>query len=125
MRDTAVMGVARDRQEAWQLVGETVTELAWVWGPLQLLAWLAGPACLPAWQLLLTSLGGDQNAHQVYVLGSVAVLLTVYWVPALLYTVSDLCRPALLWRYKVQAGTKQGDCSVSDIVLGCSRSRSS
>ena len=36
-----------------------------------------------------------------YVLGSVMVLLVVYWVPAMLYTVVDLFRPACLYKYKV------------------------
>ena len=36
-----------------------------------------------------------------YVVGSVMVLLLVYWVPATLYTVVDLFRPACLYKYKV------------------------
>ena len=36
-----------------------------------------------------------------YVVGSVVVLLLVYWVPASLYTILDLIRPAWLYKYKV------------------------
>ena len=36
-----------------------------------------------------------------YVVGSVMVLLLVYWVPATLYTLVDLFRPACLYKYKV------------------------
>ena len=36
-----------------------------------------------------------------YVVGSVVVLLLVYWVPATLYTILDLFRPACLYKYKV------------------------
>ena len=36
-----------------------------------------------------------------YVVGSVVVLLLVYWVPATLYTIVDLFRPACLYKYKV------------------------
>ena len=36
-----------------------------------------------------------------YVVGSVVVLLLVYWVPATLYTIVDLLRPAFLYKYKV------------------------
>ena len=34
-------------------------------------------------------------------LGSVLVLVTVYWVPALLYTTVDLFMPSVLYKYKV------------------------
>ena len=36
-----------------------------------------------------------------YVVGSVLVLLLVYWLPATLYTILDLFRPASLYKYKV------------------------
>ena len=36
-----------------------------------------------------------------YVVGSIMVLLLVYWVPATLYTLVDLFRPACLYKYKV------------------------
>ena len=36
-----------------------------------------------------------------YVVGSVMVLLLVYWVPATLYTLVDIFRPAWLYKYKV------------------------
>ena len=36
-----------------------------------------------------------------YVVGSVVVLLLVYWVPASIYTILDLIRPACLYKYKV------------------------
>ena len=36
-----------------------------------------------------------------YVVGSVVVLLLVYWAPATLYTIVDLFRPACLYKYKV------------------------
>ena len=36
-----------------------------------------------------------------YVVGSVAVLLLVYWLPASIYTILDLIRPACLYKYKV------------------------
>ena len=36
-----------------------------------------------------------------YVVGSVMVLLLVYWLPATLYTLVDIFRPAWLYKYKV------------------------
>ena len=33
--------------------------------------------------------------------GSVLVLVTVYWVPAFFYTMVDLFRPSMLYKYKV------------------------
>ena len=35
--------------------------------------------------------------------GSVLVLVTVYWVPAFFYTMVDLFRPSMLYKYKVAA----------------------
>jgi hypothetical protein len=54
-----------------------------------------------------------RDPHTVYVVGAwcsaspavqgggVAVLLAVYWGPALLYTMADTLRPSWLYRYKV------------------------
>ena len=50
----------------------------------------------------------NQVLHQLhrfpisYVFGSVLVLLLVYWVPATLYTIVDLFKPAWLYKYKVK-----------------------
>ena len=38
----------------------------------------------------------------VYVVGNVLVLLMVYWVPAIIYTLVDIFRPQFLYQYKVQ-----------------------
>ena len=42
-------------------------------------------------------------------LGSVLVLLLVYWVPATLYTIADVLRPAWLYKYKVGANSVRED----------------
>ena len=44
----------------------------------------------------------DGDAHLMYVVGNLLVLLVVYWVPATLYTLADVFRPKLIYQYKVQ-----------------------
>jgi len=68
------------------------------------------------WEALWCHLVADKDPHTVYVLGSVAVLLLVYWVPASLYTIIDLIRPAWLYKYKVQPPQSQHSLSASALL---------
>jgi len=63
------------------------------------------------WAALWCQLMADKDPHTVYVVGSVVVLLLVYWVPATLYTIIDLFRPACLYKYKVQPPHSQHSLS--------------
>lgn len=73
---------------------------------LQLLGHLIIPGgWLTVWLWTVGQL--EEEAHQVFVLGNLVVLLVVYWVPAGLYTLVDLTRPRLLYQYKVQPERSQ------------------
>ena len=58
----------------------------------------------------------DEDAHMMYVLGNLVVLLVVYWVPALLYTAVDVMRPRLLYQYKVQPERAQACLTVGSLT---------
>jgi len=68
------------------------------------------------WPALWCQLVADKDPHTVYVVGSVVVLLLVYWVPATLYTIVDLFRPACLYKYKVQPPHSQHSLSSSTLL---------
>ena len=44
----------------------------------------------------------EEDAHMMYVVGNLVVLLLVYWIPVSLYTLLDVFRPPALYQYKVQ-----------------------
>ena len=58
----------------------------------------------------------DEDAHKMYVLGNLLVLLLVYWVPASLYTVVDIVRPQVLYQYKVQPERSQAVLTVETLT---------
>jgi len=68
------------------------------------------------WADIWCQLLADKDPHTVYVVGSIMVLLLVYWVPATLYTLVDLFRPACLYKYKVQAPDSQFPLSTSALL---------
>ena len=43
----------------------------------------------------------DGNAHLMYVVGNLMVLLVVYWVPVTFYTLADVFKPKFIYQYKV------------------------
>ena len=44
----------------------------------------------------------DGDAHLMYVVGNLMVLLVVYWVPVTFYTLADVFKPKFIYQYKVQ-----------------------
>ena len=68
---------------------------------------------LTAWMWTVRLL--EEDAHLMYVVGNLVVLLVVYWVPAALYTLVDLTRPRLLYQYKVQPEGSQVELTVNNL----------
>ena len=86
---------------------EILTDLVTILGLLTL-ARLAGYLLHPAgWLAVWLWVVEGRDAHMVYVVGNVLVLLMVYGVPAIIYTLVDIFRPQLLYQYKVQRETAQ------------------
>ena len=52
------------------------------------------------WMWMVSLANGD--AHMMYVIGNLLVLLIVYWVPASIYTIIDILQPSIVYQYKVQ-----------------------
>ena len=84
------------------------------------LASLTGYLIHPAgWLAVWVRLVDGLDAHMVYVVGNVLVLLMVYWVPAIIYTLVDIFRPQFLYQYKVQreeAQTEQNMVVIAKVV---------
>ena len=57
----------------------------------------------------------EEDAHMMYVLGNLVVLLIVYWVPASLYTLVDVTKPAVFYQYKVQPERCQVSLTVKNL----------
>ena len=85
---------------------EIFTDLSSMFGILYLIklaGWILCPGgWLALWISLIKFVEPIVSPHQVYVFGNVIVLLAVYWIPATLYTIVDIFRPAKLYQYKVQ-----------------------
>ena len=64
------------------------------------------------WLAVWVRLVNGQDAHMVYVVGNVLVLLMVYWVPAIIYTLVDIFRPQFLYQYKVQREEAQTEVNM-------------
>lgn len=58
----------------------------------------------------------EEDAHKMYVLGNLLVLLLVYWVPACLYTVVDVVRPQVFYQYKVQPERSQATLTLQTLT---------
>ena len=81
---------------------------------LQCLGYILLPGgWMTAWLMVVRLVGED--AHQMYVVGNLVVLLVVYWVPAALYTLVDITRPRLLYQYKVQPERSQVALTVKNL----------
>ena len=94
---------------------EILTDLVTMFGLLYIVritGYLIHPAgWLAVWLWVVDMAGND--AHMVYVVGNVLVVLMVYWIPAILYTLVDVLRPQLLYQYKVQREEAQTDRGVA------------
>ena len=64
------------------------------------------------WLAVWVWLVEGKDAHMVYVVGNVVVLLMVYWIPGILYTLVDLLRPEFLYKYKVQKEKAQSEVNM-------------
>ena len=56
----------------------------------------------------------------MYVYGNLAVLLVVYWIPVLFYTLIDVFQPHFLYQYKVQIQKSQVKLTwrlIMDVIL--------
>ena len=107
------------------LLLEMLLDLVTIYGSLWLLQYL-GYIILPggwmtAWLMVVSLV--EEDAHKMYVVGNLVVLLVVYWVPATLYTLVDITRPRFLYQYKVQPERSQVNltgknlCRVTATVL--------
>ena len=85
----------------WQeILTDLVTMFVLLYG-FSIAGFIFHPAGWMAGWVWLVDIAGDE-AHLVYVVGNVLVLLIVYWIPAIIYTMLDIFRPQLLYKYKVQ-----------------------
>ena len=95
---------------------EIFTDLGSILG-LLILVRLAGDSLITGgWLSVWVWLVAGKDAHLVYVVGNVLVLLLVYWVPCILYIFLDLFRPELFYKYKVQREKAQREVNLK--VLG-------
>ena len=99
------------------LVLEMMLDLATIYcslWSLQQLGYLILPGgWMSAWLLAVRLV--EEDAHLMYVVGNLVVLLVVYWVPATLYTLVDIARPRILYQYKVQPERSQVGLTVKNL----------
>jgi len=68
---------------------------------------------MAAWQWAVSLV--EEDAHKMYVLGNLVVLLLVYWIPATLYTLLDVFKPHVFYQYKVQPEKSQSRLTVASL----------
>ena len=106
----------------WDLFLEMLVDLSSIYFGLYLLKhacfFIHPNGWMELWKMLINAFG--DNAYVMYVYGNLAVLLVVYWIPVLFYTLIDVFQPHFLYQYKVQIHKSQVKLTwrlIMDVIL--------